>query len=702
MKTVKIQKSNINASPLVASESIYDAPPLFVSSKPVGPWTYNSNEIELPYSINAVDGQTSSYAKGDFNFYSTITIHKIQPTYLWFEHADHKTTVYINDTQVDIHWGGYCSFFVDITNYITIGTNSVRITLKNNVGNTLAPNSADFNFNATLGTVKLLTSPVLPSVNYGYDGFHVTSVVSSNSATLTIKTSIPNYADVVCKIDDESYHYVERKFGKGNFTFTVTINNPHLWNGTLDPHLYDITLEIYYNEELHLKLKRPYGLRYYSYAIGDSTITGYNSENPYTGFLLNGSPYLLRGVCMHNDLVNKANALTPADMDNDFDIIRELGANFIRTAHYPHPKQFYDYCDRFGIVVQTEVPCVNNIQATMPTEYYEHLTGQYTDMVNQHYNHPCIFFWGLSNEAKTGDLKDSENNVIITGKEFARQKCNEYTTLIKSLDPYRWVGYVCHQGAGNDPSYYFGDPDCDWFGGNIYVGWYDQQSSNTPTTQINSRLTSVTTNKHKPFALSEYGCGGTQDCHTDDISTTNKGSGGARHDIEHMMWLHEGHITTIKQFPQLLFSADWVLFDFAVSNRNEGYTLCYDGTTTTTDDALKRINDKGLVMRDHHTKKDTFYLYKAWWSLEPFVHICQKSYTKMTDRVIKCYTNGSGSFSLYVNPTGENDVALETITPTNNILLFTASTFSSGDVIKVSNGIVEDTFTFATEETEGE
>ena len=690
MKTVIIQKENKNTSPLVAAESIYDAPALFTSSKNVGPWSYNNNKIELPYSINAIDGQTSNYAKGEFSFYSTITIHKIQPTYLWFDHADHKSTIYINDVEAAIHWGGYGAFFIDITNYISIGTNSVCVVLKNNVGNTLAPNSADFNFNATLGTVKLLTSPVLPAVNYGYDGFHITSVVTDASATLTIKTSTPTYTDIVCKIDDESYHYVERKFGKGEFTFTVTINNPHLWNGTIDPHLYDITLEFYYNEELQLKLKRPYGLRYFSYVIEDETIDGYDSNNPYTGFLLNGSPYLLRGVCMHNDLVNKANALTPADMDNDFDILRDLGANFIRTAHYPHPKQFYDYCDRFGIVVQTEVPCVNNIQATMPDAYYEHLSGQYTDMVNQHYNHPCIFFWGLSNEAKTEDLKDDENNVIITGKEFARQKCNEYTALIKSLDPYRWVGYVCHQGAGNDPSYYFGDPDCDWFGGNVYVGWYDSPSSNTPTTQINNRLTAVVTNKHKPFALSEYGCGGTQDCHTDDISTTNKGSGGARHDIEHMMWLHEGHVATIKQYPQLLFSADWVMFDFAVSNRTEGYTLCYDGTTTQTDDTLKHLNDKGLVMRDHRTKKDTFYLYKAWWNPTPFVHICQKSYTKVADRVIKCYSNDGSSFTLFVN-----NEEIETVTATNNIVLFTARTFTANDVVKVEGATTSDTFTIA-------
>jgi predicted transcriptional regulator len=65
-----------------------------------------------------------------------------------------------------------------------------------------------------------------------------------------------------------------------------------------------------------------------------------------------------------------------------------------------------------------------------------------------------------------------------------------------------------------------------------------------------------------------------------------------------------------------------MLFDIAVANRNEGYTECLDGENTSTNDDLRHLNNKGLVERDHVTKKDTFYLYKAWWNPTPFVHIC--------------------------------------------------------------------------------
>jgi beta-galactosidase len=345
-------------------------------------------------------------------------------------------------------------------------------------------------------------------------------------------------------------------------------------------------------------------------------------------------------------------------------------------AHYPHPKETYDWCDRLGIVVQTEGPCVNKMQSTMPTDYYEHLNGQYDDMVNQHYNHPCIFFWGLSNETTTDD------------KSFAHDKINGYISRIKALDSERMVGYVMAQSA-SDPSAYYNNPNADWFGCNIYEGWYSNQNSNNPSGAINTRIRNIITNRSKALAYSEYGCGGTQRCHSDDFMTTTTRGNNPRHDIEYMMWLHEGHIAAIKNYPQLMFTAQWQLFDIAVANRNEGYTVCLDGENASTDDELRRLNNKGLVERDHITKKDTFYLYKAWWNSTPFVHICCKEYTKKTDRVIKCYSNDGDSMSLFVNGT-----FVETVTATDNIALFTAYNFNAGDVVRVDGSSTSDTFTF--------
>lgn len=660
-------------STTVSETCVYVVETKFESSnKTISSWTYNNLTISTPYSVNRIDGHSSNYSKGTFNFETNINLRKTQPTYLWFQHADQSASIYVDNNLVEKHWGGYNAFFVDISNYAHKGTNRIKVALKNNEGNYLAPANGDFNFNATLGNVKLFTSPVLPNMSYGYDGFHVASEVANSSATINITTTVPSGASVICIIDDGSYYASGSQISDGTeMEFTDVIQNPHLWNGTLDPHLYTITLEIYYEGELYHRFQRPYGLRYYRYVINE-TISG----NTYTGFLLNGSPYLLRGVCMHDDIDGKANALNNSDYTQEFTIIQELGCNFIRLAHYPHPKEVYDWCDQLGIIVQTEVPCVNKLQSTMPEDYYTHLEGQYTDMVNQHYNHPCIMFWGLSNETTTDD------------KDFGKTKIEYYTSIIKSLDSERLVGYVMSHSYAN-PSSYYNNPNVDWFGGNIYVGWYIDKASNDPTSQLNTRVTNIITNTHKALAFSEYGCGGTQRCHSEDPQTTTTKGNYERHDIEYQMWLHEGHIAAIRNFPQLLFTAEWQLFDIAVSNRNEGYTVCLDGETTSIDDSLRRLNDKGLVERDHVTKKDTFYIYKAEWSTQKFVHICGKDYTRKTDRIIKCYTNDGSSLSMYVNNT-----FVESAATADHITLFTSRNFDSGDVILVSGTTKSDTFTF--------
>ena len=653
--------------------------PIEYSNRDLKKWQYGGQEITTPYSINAIDGHSASYAKGTFTFETSIALKEAEPTYLWFQHADQSASIYVDDTLVEKHWGGYAAFTSDISEYVHGGINNIKVAIKNNEGNNVAPASGDFNFNATLGNVRLLTSPYVPAMEYGYDGFHITSTVSDAEATMNIKTNVPSGATLVCKIDDGNTNiYSATSASTGaEMTFTKVIANPHLWNGKSDPYLYTVTLEIYEGNDIYHRFVRPYGLRYYEYVINDTEKVG-TPSNPYTGFLLNGSPYLLRGCCMHDDIEGKANALDETDYDNTFATIQELGLNFLRLAHYPHPKEVYDRCDALGIVVQTEGPCVNKLQSTMPTDYYTHLTGQYTDMVNQHYNHPCIFFWGLSNETITDD------------KAFGKQKVEEYTALIKSLDSERMVGYVLAQGNGTSPSAYYNDPsNVDWFGCNMYVGWYDSPNSNNPSPQITTRLNNTIGRVSKPMAYSEYGCGGTPTCHSDDFMNTTTRGNHERHDIEYMMWLHEGHIAAIKNFPQIMYTSQWQLFDIAVASRNEGYTECLDGVNTSTNDALRRLNNKGLVERDHVTKKDPFYLYKAWWNPTPFVHICQKNYTKMADRVIKCYTNQTTEFALKVNGT-----TVETKAATDNILTFTGYTFSSGDVVTVESGNVSDTFTF--------
>ena len=685
------QKGSIQ-SETINQTCVYNPLPAYSASNlTLGTWTYGGNNVTVPYSVNRIDGHSNNYAKGTFDFETTVNLKKTQPTVLWFQHADQSAQVYVDNNPLEKHWGGYNAFFVDISQYAHSGSNTIKVTLKNNEGSNLAPSTGDFNYNATLGEVKLFTSPVIPSAYYGYDGFHVLADVATSSATVNVKTTVPTGATVTCEIDDGTYHFGSSADSTGNeMVFTATVTNPHLWHGKTDPHLYNITLRIYHDGELYHQYTRPYGLRFFDYAISGTTLSGvtgitYNGSD-YTGFLLNGQPYFLRGVCMHDDLDGKANALNSSDYDQEFAILQELNCNFIRLAHYPHPKEVYDRCDQLGIIVQTEVPCVNVFNTGAPQAYYDHLDIQYADMVKQHFNHPCIMFWGLFNEA--GNPGDTT---------WAKEKLEYYKALIKAIDPQRWVGYVVSASYSN-PSSTFGNPDMDWFGCNYYQGWYQNNGqnngtlSNDPTSALNTRVNNIIRDKHKPLAYSEYGAGGTQHCHSDDFTATTTRGNYERHDIEYQMWLHEGHIAAIRNFPHLLFTGEWQLFDIAVSKRNEGYVVCEDGVTSGINDDLRYLNDKGLVERDHVTKKDTFYLYKAEWNPTPFLHICGKDYTKSVDRAIKCYTNQTGQFGLYVNGTQIGSP----VTASDHIVEFPMTGFTAGDTVVVSGGTVSDTFVFPT------
>ena len=263
--------------------------PFQQSNKSLPQWRYGGNIVETPYSVNRIDGHSSNYSKGTFAFETAVVLKAAQPTYLWFQHADQSADIYVDDVKVGTHWGGYNAFFVDITNYVHRGTNNIKVALCNTTRSSLAPAAGDFNFNATLGNVKLFTSPCLPAMKYGYDGFHITSTVTSSSATVYVKTTVPSGATLVCTISDGTYEWTDTKTSNGEeqtFFTTITGSNLKLWNGKSDPHLYNVKLEIYKDNELYHRYERPYGFRYYSYAV-NQVVNG----SSYTGFLLNGQPY---------------------------------------------------------------------------------------------------------------------------------------------------------------------------------------------------------------------------------------------------------------------------------------------------------------------------------------------------------------------------------------------------------------------------
>ena len=155
-------------------------------------------------------------------------------------------------------------------------------------------------------------------------------------------------------------------------------------NGKIhDPYLYTVTARLQRRNETFDEVNARVGVRSFSC-------------DPEKGFIINGKETPLRGVSRHQDMLYKGNALSKEEHYHDAELIKELGANTIRLAHYQHNQYFYDACDELGFVIWAEIPFISVMNKD--PEAHQNCISQMKELIIQNYNHPSICFWGISNE----------------------------------------------------------------------------------------------------------------------------------------------------------------------------------------------------------------------------------------------------------------------------------------------------------------
>ena len=564
-------------------------------------WEFSKNgtdweRVTVPHSYNAVDGRSARYYRGPATYRRTIDIRDPErPAYLLFEGAAQKATVRVNGREACVHKGGYTAFAVNLKGLLVRGENVVEVVCDNTEDIDMIPVSSDFNKNGGLHNPAWLYVPAgnvyFDPVEYGPYRLHVMQEnVSEASANVTVKATLHGKADVTLKVRDASGKIVYKHTKNGvteDYWHTFTLESPHLWNGVEDPYLYTVELSAGDDDVM-----TEVGFRYYSI----------DREK---GFFLNGKPYPLRGVSMHQDMDGKATALTYEDYDRDYETVRELGCNFLRLAHYPHNDYAFRLCDRMGIIVQTEIPWVNICGVRASEVYFENIHSQMAEMIRNLYNHPSIVFWGMWNE-----LDSWGNRENYQGTLDARRVVDETARLYsyaKSLDPTRFVGLTDDSVFERD---FYTQLRADYYSENRYFGWYYTPGDFSGVTES---MTWIRDNMG-PANLSEYGVGINPYCHTWDEGAIRRYWEDDKHMEEYGNLSHESHAQQIARMPWLNFTSLWILFDFPVADRHEGYMDSDDGINFTENPDRMYMNDKGLITRDRATKKDVFYLYKAWWN----------------------------------------------------------------------------------------
>ena len=545
--------------------------------------------VTLPHTWNAKDGQDggNDYYRGTCLYTKAFEApdhSDSEEVWLEFEGVAMTAVVTLNGHELTRHEGGYATFRVNLTPALD-AQNTLTVAVDNGKNRTVYPQKADFTFYGGIyRPVHLLVVPKAHFVldYHGAPGLRVTPVLSADLKTAEIHAEalVTGTAQSVQFTLGEETLSAPVTDGKAECTFKL--ENVHLWDGVNDPYLYKMQATLDSGDAVEAN-------------FGCRTIA-FDAEK---GFILNGRPYRLCGAARHQDRQGLGNALTEKEHDEDMALLREMGANTVRLAHYQHAQYFYDLCDKYGLVAWAEIPYITE---HMP-EATANTLSQMEELVLQNYNHPSIICWGLSNEitVTTGVTEDLTANHRLLNDLCHRLDATRPTTMAHAfmLDP-------------NDPFVQLPDI-CSY---NLYYGWYLGEL------QQNDEFFDTFHKNHpdRVIGLSEFGA---------DANPAYQSARPERGDWSesYQAVYHEHMLKMWSERPYIWAMHVWNGFDFGADGRGEG--------------GKPGQNQKGLVTFDRKTKKDAYFIYKAYLSSDPFVHLCGRRYVHRTESQteIKVYSN---------------------------------------------------------------
>ena len=569
-------------------------------------YTFEKNgqieKISLPHTWNAVDGQGSAdYYRGCCTYTKSFEKPVFEDgdrVYLEFRGANSSATVSVNGKELTKHDGGYSTFRVNITDVLK-EQNELKVFVDNAPNDQVYPQKADFTFYG--GIYRDVYMIIVHNEHfdldyYGGNGFKITPKMQEKDAIVTFETYFKGEPDKIV-VSVEGVGETELSMDDtitGYATGGLKISDVHLWNGIKDPYLYHAKASLYKNGILVDQIESNFGCRTYFF-------------DPEKGFFLNGESYPLHGVSRHQDRLGVGNALTKEMHEEDMELILSMGANSIRLAHYQHDQYFYDLCDEKGVVAWAEIPYIT----VHMDGGRENTVSQMKELIVQNYNHASIICWAISNEISLQGVTDDlvKNHTILND-------------LIHEMDPYR-VSAMANLFMLETDSPLVDLPDIRGY--NLYYGWYvgDVEDNDAFFDKFHEEHPGTV------IGLTEYGADSV-------IRLQSPKPAKGDYTESYQAVYHEHMLEMIAERPYLWGTYVWNMFEFAAAGRDEA------------GDPGK--NHKGLITFDRKQKKDAFYIYKAWWSEDSFVHLCGSRYIDRIEPVteIKVYSNQK-KIALYVD-----------------------------------------------------
>ena len=664
-------------------------------------WAFSESQqqwqaINLPHTWNTDAYYTSDYKQGKYSYKRILRLSDFTSTqqtsqtnfsnkryFLKMEAASKTSTIYINGQEVGKHRGGYTASVFDLTPFLQAtskeGTASAAqrtyelLITVDNVDMQVAPLSADFTFMGGIyRNVHLITTDLqhFSMTEDGADGIFIsTQNVSEKQADVAVKCRLKNddkrnkdcYVVNTLYAPDGKVVAVTKKKVRllANQTMTLQANfpqvkNPVLWSPE-HPNLYRVKTELLDANQQGGKKhstasavldsqEHPIGMRWCAF-------------DAQKGFFLNGKPYKLNGMCRHQDQRPYGVALDDDMQRRDLKMMKDMGCNFVRLAHYPQAEAVLEMCDKLGMLVWEEIPVVNYVPDD--DAFADNACMQLREMIRQHYNHSSVILWGYMNEILLRS-RDHFHDTESYQKEIKliNDLAGRLERIVHEEDPTRHSTMALH-GTNDYHKYQVADHS-QVLGWNLYSGWYGGDLTGF------ERFLADQQEKYpnRPVIVSEWGAGSDLRLHSDH---------GVPFDFscEYQQKYIEHYLPIISDTPYILGGSYWNFIDFSSASRGE---------------ATPHINNKGIVTAERQTKDVYYYFQSAWRKDIPVVHIATRDWMnrEMVEKQqqVKVYSNAK-EVSLT-----QNGKLLGTQPVNNNFALFNVE-WQEGDNHLEARGIYE-------------
>jgi len=547
-------------------------------------WT----KVQVPHCFNAFDAVDPDvpYYQGPGWYRTRLAIKNPYPagrTLLHFEGAGQKTEVFVHTDKVGSHVGGYDEFTIDITDQVNarpkiMDALPVAVMCDNSRDLEMIPsNLSDFNLYGGLYRYVNLVYVAALSI----ERVHVIpELLPNGKAKVTVRARLYNPSEIkdevevsveVVDVNNRLIHSTSSKLNPWTGTLdlsTFVIGSPMLWSPK-EPILYSCFVTVANDRGISRAGER-FGVRSFEFV----------KNGP---FKLNGERLLLRGTQRHEDHAGVGAAMTDELMGKEMQLIKELGANFIRLGHFQQSRMILDLCDELGLLVWEEIPwCRGGLGGE---RYKEQARRMLRNMIDQHRNHPSVIIWGLGNENDwPGDFEEFDKDKI-------RAFMIELNTLAHTLDPSRKTAIRrCD----------FCKDVVDVYSPSIWSGWYQGKYTEYKT-RVQAEIKKV-----DHFLHMEWGGDSHARRHSEIEQILARAPQEGDWSETYICDLFDWHLKEQETMPELTGSAQWIFKDFA--------------TTLRPGNPVPRVNQKGLVERDL-TLKEGYFVFQSYWARKFMVHI---------------------------------------------------------------------------------